>query len=207
MNNPVAQIVVKLGHRNLDRVGDAAVAAVVLIVTASLVFFADTLLFKGKEETRHRSAEKGRQGKPGARIKILQLFEEDPPQAFLMEAPMPIPVVIKGQVKEVVIKRQVEERLELFPQRLLLPFPPAHGNRHQPLIHHLEKAKTTPCIQQMLNDTALREAIDIIGVHTMGRLNGVTMPAESKALMAAMHKPFWNTEQHFGTHAGEGPDR
>ena len=65
---------------------------------------------------------------------------------------------------------------------------------------------TPALIQQMLNDTALRDAIDIIGVHTMGRLNGVTMPAESKALMAAMHKPFWNTEQHFGTHAGEGPD-
>ena len=65
---------------------------------------------------------------------------------------------------------------------------------------------TPALIQQMLNDTALRDAIDIVGVHTMGRLNGVTMPAESKALMAAMHKPFWNTEQHFGTHAGEGPD-
>ena len=24
--------------------------------------------------------------------------------------------------------------------------------------------------------------------------------------MAAMRKPFWNTEQHYGTHAGEGPD-
>jgi hypothetical protein len=61
-------------------------------------------------------------------------------------------------------------------------------------------------IEQMINDTALRDAIDIIGVHTMGRLNGVVMPDKSKAQMAAMHKPFWNTEQHFGTHAGEGPD-
>jgi O-glycosyl hydrolase len=58
----------------------------------------------------------------------------------------------------------------------------------------------------MMNDTALRDAIDIIGVHTMGRLNGVTVPAQAKAQMAAMHKPFWNTEQHYGTHAGEGPD-
>eukprot|EP01052_Picozoa_sp_SAG31_P007407 SAG31_NODE_353_length_17229_cov_8.702160_11_plen_882_part_00 len=100
---------------------------------------------------------------------------------------------------------------------------------------------TPALIEQMLNDTALRDAIDIIGVHTMGRLNGVSMPdgkgcyflvfvqllekygtiiderytaliekvspcIESKAQMAAMHKPFWNTEQHFGTHAGEGPD-
>lgn len=50
-------------------------------------------------------------------------------------------------------------------------------------------------------------SIDIIGVHTMGRLNGVTMPATSKAQMAAMHKPFWDTEQHFGTHGDEGLDR
>jgi hypothetical protein len=31
----------------------------------------------------------------------------------------------------------------------------------------------TPALTElMMNDTALRDAIDIIGVHTMGRLNG-----------------------------------
>ena len=65
----------------------------------------------------------------------------------------------------------------------------------------------TPALTElMMNDTALRDAIDIIGVHTMGRLNGVTVSAASKARMAAMHKPYWNTEQHYGTHAGSGPD-
>lgn len=44
----------------------------------------------------------------------------------------------------------------------------------------------------------LRDAIDIIGVHTVGRINGVPVSNVSKARMAAMHKPFWNTEQHFG---------
>ena len=57
---------------------------------------------------------------------------------------------------------------------------------------------TPPLVAAMTTDRELRDAIDIIGVHTMGRINGVTVDNQSKVQMAAMHKPFWNTEQHFG---------
>ena len=50
----------------------------------------------------------------------------------------------------------------------------------------------------MVADPELRAAIDIVGVHTMGRINGVPVDNVSRAQMASMHKPFWNTEQHFG---------
>ena len=100
MDNPVAQVMVQPRHGDLDRIGNSPVAAMMFIVAAGLVFFADARLLEGKEKASHRGAQKRRQGEPGARLEVLQLLDKDPPQALLMETPMSILVVIKEQIEE-----------------------------------------------------------------------------------------------------------
>lgn len=51
----------------------------------------------------------------------------------------------------------------------------------------------------MRNDPKLRGAVDIIGTHCPGPLNGQYSPDPA---MLDLGKPFWNTEQHFGVPDG-----
>lgn len=47
----------------------------------------------------------------------------------------------------------------------------------------------------MRRDPQLAAAVDVIGTHCPGKLNGQDSP---DAAMLALRKPFWDTEQHFG---------
>lgn len=49
--------------------------------------------------------------------------------------------------------------------------------------------------KEMLSDSELRDAIDVIGTHCPGPLNGQSAPPPN---VVAMQKQLWNTEQHFG---------
>ena len=150
MDDPIAQVVIELGHGDLDGVDDSPALAVMLIVAPRLVFFVDSLFLQGGEEARHHRAEEGLERQPGARVRLLQLREKDLPEALLMKAPMPILVI--GQ-------EELKKRLELLPQRVFLPPASAKRGGHQLMVLYVKEVEAASRVQEMLNNLALENIL------------------------------------------------